>query len=201
MQCADLLQRDVPGPGPASYLIPGVYNSFELMVRAQGRNSHSSSLLCSLSSDALGLPQGAYLDFRRPMEWGVAVGRYRALFAAFGIRSRDILLPLTNRRRYFGPHVQEYLAGLDAEREEHLTRWTLGVQNALEEGTVLSPFVVAVPSPRGTEPALERDPMMRGQLEQERAVLGITESHQNAGSRDTTPAEQPVTPGPGPRPR
>ena len=79
MQFADLLQRDVPGPGPASYLTTGVYSSFELMVRAHGRSPTSSFLLCSLFSDALGLPQAAYLDFPRSREWAVAVGRYHAV--------------------------------------------------------------------------------------------------------------------------
>ena len=86
----------------------------------------------------------------------MAVGRYRALFAAFGIRSQNVPLRLTNRWLYIGPHVQEYLTGLDAEWEKCLTRWILGVQNALEEGTALPPFPVgAAPSPRGTEPVLE----------------------------------------------
>ena len=118
MQFADLLQRDVPGPGPASYLATGVYNSFELMLRAHRRNPTSSFFLHSLLSDALGLRQAAYLDFPRSREWNVAVGRYGALFAAFGIRSPDILLRLANRRLYNGPHVQGCLAGLDAELKE-----------------------------------------------------------------------------------
>ena len=49
--------------------------------------------------------------------------------------SQDVLLRLTNRRLYIRTNVQEYLAGLDAEWEERLTRWTLGVHNALEGGT------------------------------------------------------------------
>ena len=53
------------------------------------------------------------------MEWEVAAGRYRTLFAVFGIRSQDILLRLKNRRR---AHVQEKLADLDAEWQELLTR-------------------------------------------------------------------------------
>ena len=194
MQLADLLQRDVPGQGPASYLTAGVYSSFELMVRVHGRSPTSSFLLCSLFSDGLGLPRAAYVDFPRPREWEAAVGRYRALFTAFGIRSQDVLLRLTNRRLYIGPQVQECLAGLDAEWEELLTRWTLGVQNALEEGFTPSPFPVeAAPSPRGSEPVLERDHMRRGQLEQTTAAPDTTESHQNVGNRDTTSAEQPGT--------
>ena len=93
-QFADLLQRDVPGPGPASYLTTGVYSSFEIMIRAHGRSPTSSFLLCSLFSDALGLPQEAYLNFPRSREWEVAVDRYRTLFVAFGIRAQDILLQL-----------------------------------------------------------------------------------------------------------
>ena len=140
VQFADLIQRDVPGPGPASYLTTGVYSSFDLMVRAHRRRPTSSFLLCSLFSDAQGLPQGAYLDFSRSREWEVAVDRYRTLFVAFGIRSQDILLRLPNRRLYIGPLVQEYWAGLDAEWEERLTRWTLGVQDALDEGIAPPPF-------------------------------------------------------------
>ena len=63
MQFAHLLQRDVPGPGPASYLTTGVHDSFELIVRYQARSPTSSFLLCSLFSDALGLPQAVYLAF------------------------------------------------------------------------------------------------------------------------------------------
>ena len=43
----------------------------------------------------------------------MAVGRYRALFAAFGIQAQDILLRSTNRGFYKGPHAQSYLAGFD----------------------------------------------------------------------------------------
>ena len=104
-------------------------------------------------------------------------------------------LRVTNRRLYIGPHVQEYLAVLDAEWEERLTRGTPGVKTTLEEGTVPPPFrKEAAPSSKGMEPALERDSVMRGQLEQEHAVPGTTESHQNAGSRGTTQEEQPETP-------
>ena len=86
MQFADLLQRGVPGPVPASSLTAGVYSSFELMVRAHGRRPTSSFLLCSLLSNGLGLPQRAYIDFPRTKEWEARAGRYRALFAAFGIQ-------------------------------------------------------------------------------------------------------------------
>ena len=95
----------------------------------------------TLFSNALGLPQAAYLDLPRLRdEWEVAVGRCRELFAAFGVQSQDVLLRLTNRRLYNGSHAQEYLAGRGVEWEERLTRWTLGVQHALQEDTALSPF-------------------------------------------------------------
>ena len=54
--------------------------------------------------------------------------------------SQDVLLRLTNLRLYIRTNVQEYLAGLDTDWEERLTRRTLGFQNALEEGTALPPF-------------------------------------------------------------
>ena len=111
-----------PRSGPASYLKTGVYSSFEPMVCAHGRSPTSSFLLCSLFIDALGLPQEVNLDFLRSREWEVAVNRYRTLFVAFGIRSQDILLRIPNRRLYIGPDVLDYLAGLDAEWEERLTR-------------------------------------------------------------------------------
>ena len=195
MQYANLFQRHVPEPGPASYLTTGVYVSFELMVCSHGRSPNSSFLLYSLFRDALVLPQAAYFDFSRSREWEVAVGRYRALFAAFGIRSQDVLLRLTHRRLYIGLHVQTYLAGLDAEWEERSTRLTLGVQNALEEGTAIRRFPAETsPSPRRMEPVLERDLMMRGHLGQKGAITGTTESHQNARKKDTTTAEQAGTP-------
>ena len=131
-----------------------------------------------------------YLDCASPREWEAAAGRFRALFAAFGIQSQAILLRLINRRLYIWPHVQEYLEGLDATREERLTRWTLGVQDALQ-GATLPHFPVEVAaSPRRTEMMLESDQTMREQIEQ---APGGTESNQNAGSKDTTPAKQPGT--------
>ena len=196
IQFADLLQRGAPGPGSDSYLTTGAYSSFELMVRTHGRSPTSSNPLCSMFSDALGLPHGAYLDFPRSREWEVAVGRYRVLFAAFGIQAQDILLRLRNRRLYTGPHVQSYLAGLDGEWEERVTRWTLAVQTAMEEAVELPLFPVEVAHPpRRTRMVRESGPIIRGQINQDRAAPGAAENHQNAGSRDTMPAGQPGPPG------
>ena len=162
-------------------------------MRTHGSSPASSFLLRSLFGDALGLPQGAYLDFPRPREWRAAVGHYREIFAAYGIRPQDTVLRLPNRRIYILPHVQEFLAGLDSTWEDRLTRWTLGVRNALEEGEALLPFPTAAwtlgsqnrfeaenelpPSPtaagvtpEGTDPALESDSLATGVTQLEGAA-------------------------------
>ena len=103
----------------------------------------SSFLLCSLFGDALGLPKGAYLALRRPREWRAAAGHYHETFAAYGIRPQNAVLRLPNRTIYILPHVQEFLAGLDSTWVDRLTRWTLGVRDALEKGEALPPFLTA----------------------------------------------------------
>ena len=42
---AGLLQRDIPGPGPASYLTTCVYSSFDLMLRAHKESNLFLSLV------------------------------------------------------------------------------------------------------------------------------------------------------------
>ena len=106
-------------------------------MHTEGAQPHRSCYVCPLFCDALDLPQGTYLDFSRPREWETAAGRYRTLFAAYAIQPQDILLRHQNQRLYIAPHVQQYLVGLDAECEEQLTRWTLGVRSALEAGDAL----------------------------------------------------------------
>ena len=59
LQFAALLQRDALGTEPASYVTTGFHNTFELMATALRRSSTSSSVLCSLFSDAMDLPQEA----------------------------------------------------------------------------------------------------------------------------------------------
>ena len=99
---------------------------------------------------------------------------------------------LPNLRIYILPHVQEYLAGLDSTWED-LTRWILGVRNALEAGDAPPPFPtagwnfgaqtaleagdelppfppVAGTTPLGTDPAVESGPQTREQVEQGGAV-------------------------------
>lgn len=93
--------------------------------------------------------------------------------------------------------MQQYLVGLDAEWEEGSTRWTVGVQIALEEDAALPFFPVEVAtSPIGTGLVLESDKIVREELEQERPAPGATESHQKAGNGDTAREEQPGTPQP-----
>ena len=64
MQFAELIEEDGARLlQPASYVTTGSHKTFELMVRTHERSPTSSFLLCSLCSDALSLPQRAYLDF------------------------------------------------------------------------------------------------------------------------------------------
>ena len=163
LQFATNVQRHISRLESASYVTTGLYSTFELMLHAHGRGSTSSFLLCSLFCDALDLPQGAYLDFPRPREWEMAAGRYRTLFAAYTIQPQDILLRLPNQIIYIALHVQQYLVGLDAECEERLTRWTLGVRSALEAGDALSSFSTAMAAtPERTDRTLENDPLHTG---------------------------------------
>ena len=167
MQFATRVQRHVSGLESASYVTTGIYGTFELMLHAFGRSSTSSFLPCSLFCDALDRPQGAYLDFSRPREWETASGRYRTLFAAYAIQPQDILLRIQNQRIYIAPHVQQCLVGLDAECEERLTRWTLGVRSASEAGNALPSFSTAMAAtPERTDRTLENDPLHTGPTEQ-----------------------------------
>lgn len=73
---------------------------------------------------------------------------------------------------------------LDAGSEEHLARWTLGVQSALKRRDALPPFSTAAKATlEGTDPALERDLSERGELKPGGADLGVTEGSQTAGNR------------------
>ena len=188
LQFATHVQRHISGLESASYATTGIYGLFELMFHAHGRSSTSSFLLCSLFCDALDLPQGAYLDFPRPRERETAAGRYRSLFAAYAIQPQDILLRVPNQRIYIAPHVQQYLVGFDAECEERLTRWTLGVQSALEAGDALPPFSTAMPAtPDKSDRTLEKDPLHTGPAEQGGTARSATERCHTAGSRGASP--------------
>ena len=68
---------------------------------------------------------------------------YLESFAAYVIHPQYAVLRLPNRRICILTHAQELLAGLDSMREDLLTRWTLGVRNALEEGEALPPVSTA----------------------------------------------------------
>ena len=140
LEFAALLKQGNLGTEPTSYVTTGVHNTLELMVSTLGRSPNSSFVPRSFFSDALDLPQKIYFDFPSAREWEAAAALYRMLFAAYGVRPQDILLRLPNRRRCIGPHVHEYLVGLDTEWEEQLTRWTLRVRSALEAGGTLPPF-------------------------------------------------------------
>ena len=124
----------------------------------------------------------------RPTEWEPAAGRYRTLFATYAIQPQDILLRLPNKKIYITPHVQQYLIGLDAEREERLTRWTLGVQCALETDDALPPFSTAMAATPGrTDRMLENDPLHTGPAEQGGAARSAADRRHTAGSRGASP--------------
>ena len=184
LQFAEPIQEDGARLQPASYVTTDSHETFEL-VRTHARSPTSSFLLCSLFSDAPRLPQRAYLDFPGPGEWQAAASHYREAFAAYAIRAQDISLRLPNRRIYILLHVEEFLAGLDSTWENRLTRWTLGVRNALEAGDALPlfstaewnlgaqtaleagdelpPFPTAAgATPEGTDPAMEIGPQNLG---------------------------------------
>ena len=113
---------------------------------------------------------------------------------------------LPNLRIYILPHVQEYLAGLDSTWED-LTRWILGVRNALEAGDAPPPFptagwnlraqtaleaedelpsftTVAGATLEGTDPAEESGPQTREQVKQGGAVGSVAGSLHAEGDRD-----------------
>ena len=144
-------------------------------------------MLYSFFNDALDLPQEACLDIPRTREWEAAVAHYRTRFTAYGLPSQDVLLRLISRRLYIGPHVQAYLAGLDAEGKGRLTTRTLGVQRAMGAGSATPPFLTAVAAMfERTDPSLENDLSGRGPFEQRVAALGFTEGHQTTEGRDAT---------------
>ena len=117
------------------------------------------------------------------------------VFEACAVQPQDIFLRLPHRRIYIAPHVQEFLAGLDSEWEERLTRWTLGVRNALEAGDALPLFpTVAAKTSRGAGPVLGGRPSVREQNDQGDTARETTKGRQNAGNRDSTSAGQVVTP-------
>ena len=156
----------------------GVHSTFDLMVSALGRSPTSSFVLCSLFSDALDLPQEASTS---PLQGNGKRLPPTTVRCAPRTASDPKTSSTPNRRLYIRPHVQEYLAGLDAEWEERLTRWTLGVRSALEVADALPPFPTAVAAtPEGMDPALENGRLARGQLEQAGSALGPT------GRRETT---------------
>lgn len=121
LQFTDLLRLGASGLELASYVMHGVHNKFKVMNRAFKRNLISAFRMSSLLSGFLGLPQRGRIDFLGPMEGKAATGQYRTLFTAFQIRPPHTFLRLANRRRCVWPNVQEYPAGLDAERKKRLT--------------------------------------------------------------------------------
>ena len=126
-------------------------------------------------------------------------------------------------RMYILPHVQEFLAGLDSTREDGLTRWTLGVRNAVESGDALPPSPTAewnlgaqteleagdeLPpfpttagvTPEGMDKAVKSGPQTRAQVEQGGAVGSAAGSRHAEGDRDAVLTGQVGSPRQGPVP-
>ena len=153
----------------------------------------------------------------RPRKWQAVASHYHEVFAGYAIRAQDILLRVPNRRIYILPHVQEFLADLDSIGEDPLTRWTLGVRNALEAGDAPPPFstaewnlgaqtvleagdelppfpTVARATPEGTDPAVGSGPQTSEQVEHGGAVGSAVGSRHAEGDRDAGIAGQVMTP-------
>ena len=89
---------------------------------------------------------------------------------------------------YIAPHVQQYLVGHDAEWEDRLTRWTLGVRSALKAGDALPSFSTAMAAtPERTDRTLENDPVDTRPTEQGGAARSAAERRHAAGSRGASP--------------
>lgn len=63
LQFAELLEEGFPRLNATTYVTTGSHNTFGPIVRAHGRSPTCSLLLCSLLSNALGLPLKEHFDF------------------------------------------------------------------------------------------------------------------------------------------
>ena len=176
-----------PRLDPASYVTTDSHDTFELMVRAHGRNPTSSFLMLPVQRRSG--PAFAGVSRFLPLKGMESSGK-PVPYAVHSVRDpttecRAAVIP--NRRLYIGPHVQEYLVGFHDEWEEHLTRWVLAVRNALRTDTALPLFLPAgVAQPQGEALASESDPRGRGQIETADAVNRATENPQIAKGSDVT---------------
>ena len=122
-----------------------------------------------------------------------------AMLSAFPKASTSTSPDRGNGERHL-PHVGEFLTGLDSMWEDRVTRWTLRVRSALEEGQALPPFPTAEWSlgsqnvfEAGNElplsptaaagPARESDPLAAGVTPLEGATLS---SEGDPGGREQT---------------
>lgn len=142
LQIVDLLQRSVPGPEPASSVLqPALAARSSLWSVPSGGSPTSSFPLCSMISNALGLPRGA--SPRLPPARGNdkrLVGRYCALLAAcLGCDSRTFCFDFLPKQRLYIETSRPRVPGRPQRRVGRpLDKiWTLGVQNALRAGDVL----------------------------------------------------------------
>lgn len=108
----------------------------------------------------LACPKG-YLNFLNRGNSERQPGQYRQIIAAYAIRPPDVVLRLSilpNQRTYTLPYAQEIFCGprlqVREQWEDRLTRWTVGVQNALGGGEALPRFPTAASGPSDPKPCL-----------------------------------------------
>lgn len=201
-QFAGLRQRTVFGPGPASYLTTGVYSSFEVMVRAHGRDKTPLRLSCAMCSAMLWACFKEQIITPPPpgREWEATAARQRVLLTAFDIQTTGHRAPVNQpealRVGTLGLACRDTWWVSTPSGKNILTRWDLGVQHALEEGVALPVFRWRGRLYREERSyvVLESDPVVREQLEQDCVASGVTEIRQIAGSRHNTPAQKPGIP-------
>ena len=142
LQFAELLAEGVPRLDSASYVTTGSYNTFELTLRAHGRSPISSFLLCSLFSDALGLPSPAYLDFpaqgngkQRSAATVRCSQRSRSdrRTSCFGYRIAGSTLGRTSRSTWWG----SILSGRNIGRLASVTTYNIGRLASVTEAQAL----------------------------------------------------------------
>ena len=81
--------------------LAGYFDSFEGMVRANGRSQTASWLLVTLFCDVFGMDRSVYISFPRNSVgngWDRLVQRYRSAFYAGRIRPYQVLLRLPRGR-------------------------------------------------------------------------------------------------------
>ena len=133
-------------PAGSSHVTTDSHNTFELMVRAHGRSLTSSSPYASCPATFWAYPR-----------WRISIPPTRKQRQAATVpcsqrwrfKRKTSCFGCVNHRLLIGPHVQDYLVGVESEWDEHLPRWVLAVQNELRTDAGLPPFPARPRATRG----------------------------------------------------